>query len=295
MAERLVGVFLERWKGEVRDVPTALQSGLEELVSRGKQRWPSVALESIAFVRHLGDHAPTDTDPVTAVARVRAEELYLACACANGCPEAVRICDTELVHKLRPHIARLRADPGFTDEALQAVRDRLFVSSQAAPPKIAQYRGQGALDSWIRMVGLRTALNLIASERRHDALDDDHLSTMLQPGDDPELDYIKARYRAAFVAAFKHAFSQLPQRERNMLRFQHLDGLTPERIGGIYGVHRTTAMRWIAAAHKQMLDETRRILMQQLSITASECESLFDLVQSRLDITLRSLLKTTHG
>ena len=141
---------------------------------------------------------------------------------------------------------------------------------------------------------MRTALNLLAAEKTHASLDEerDGVSEMFAPGDDPELDYIKARHRASFTRALRQSFQGLSQRDRNLLRFGFLDRLTPERIGSIYGVHRTTVMRWLVDAQEQMLQRTRELVGDELGVTPEECDSLFGLVRSRIDVTLRSLFRT---
>jgi RNA polymerase sigma-70 factor len=118
------------------------------------------------------------------------------------------------------------------------------------------------------------------------------MAAAVAPECDPELAFIKAGLRAAFVEAFKEALAELPQRERAILRFTFVERLTPGRIGAMYGVHRTTVMRWIEAAQEHILSSTRGRLMARLRLSPSECDSVLTLAKSDAQITLDSLLRT---
>ena len=71
-----------------------------------------------------------------------------------------------------------------------------------------------------------------------------------------------------------------------------LGGLTVDQVGEVYGVHRATATRWLAKIRAQVLADTRGELAQELSVPARELESIMQLVQSRLDVSVQRLLET---
>ena len=71
-----------------------------------------------------------------------------------------------------------------------------------------------------------------------------------------------------------------------------LDGLTIDEIAPMYGVHRATAARWIASAKQDVLARTRKQLMTELHLDAGEVDSLIRLVQSRIELTDESLLRS---
>ena len=58
-------------------------------------------------------------------------------------------------------------------------------------------------------------------------------------------------------------------------------------------MHRATVSRWLHDAQRAVLDETRLRLAEALKIGQAECDQLVGLVQSRLDVTLSSLLRST--
>jgi RNA polymerase sigma-70 factor (ECF subfamily) len=285
----LSDAFLTAWKGPA--AADGLEARLAAICARGRAAWPGVALEDERFCRHLAERAPVELPPDAALERLRVEDLYLACGCLQRLPAALREFDERLLSRTRQHLARLRPDDQLVDETRQALRTRLFVSANDAPARIAQYSGLGPLESWVRVAAVRVALNLIAAQERHapsEPLDED----LLAGSADPELDYLRERYRATFAAALKRAIAELPPGERALLRFHFVDGLTPGHIGEIYGVHRTTTMRRIAAAGEQLLALTRAHVMKELDVSPSECDGLVELVRSRMSLTLTSLFRS---
>ena len=103
---------------------------------------------------------------------------------------------------------------------------------------------------------------------------------------------MKERYRAAFRVAFEQAVRRLSSRERNILRLQLDAGLTVEQIGEVYGVHRATATRWLTKIRDQLMSDTRRELGERVGVSSSELDGVMELIQSRLDVSVRRMLET---
>jgi RNA polymerase sigma-70 factor (ECF subfamily) len=283
------GAFLAEWNG-VEPVP-GLEAVLEAACARARQAYREVELDDERFCGYLGARTPTETAPALAIERLCLEDLYLACACVHGIRAALQIFDERLLSRTRAYLARLGPDAELVDEARQALRARLFVAADGAPPRITQYSGRGPLDAWVRVSAMRVALNLIDARSRHPptvVLDEE----MLPAGGDLELDYVRERYRATFLGALKRAIAELPPAERAILRFHFVDGLTPGHIGEIYGVHRTTTLRRIAASKNQLLERTRAHIMEELQLSPDDCDSLVGLLRSRLRMTLSSLFRS---
>jgi RNA polymerase sigma-70 factor (ECF subfamily) len=91
---------------------------------------------------------------------------------------------------------------------------------------------------------------------------------------DPELDYLKLRYRGAYQDAVGAALASLPDRDALLLKLHYLDGLNIDRIGALYGMHRSTVARWRARVRRRVLESTREQLHRRLALTDSEFDSL---------------------
>jgi RNA polymerase sigma-70 factor, ECF subfamily len=294
--------FLSAWRGAAprgldggdphTPAPSALEQALAAMYEEGRLAFPHVPLAAPDLAAYAGARARDDLAAPDAVRGLRAGDLFLACACARGARGALDAFDRALLARIPAYLRRLRPPPEIAEDTRRVLLDKLFVAAPGRPPKILQYSGRGALEGWVRVAALRAAVNLLEARSPGGIAGDGDaaLERAVGPGDDPELLFLKARYRAPFVAALREAIAALPARDRALLQFAYVEGLTPERIGKVYGVHRTTAMRWIDAARAGVLSGTRARLTEALGLTPSECDGVLALVQSRLDVTLGSLL-----
>ena len=109
------------------------------------------------------------------------------------------------------------------------------------------------------------------------------------PGD-PELEYLKLRYRGAYEKALCAALAALPVRDRLLLRLQHVDSLDIAAIGALYRMHRSTAVRWRASDRRELFESTRRRLRESVTLTDSEFDSLLHVVRSQMHVSLSQAL-----
>jgi RNA polymerase sigma-70 factor (ECF subfamily) len=69
-----------------------------------------------------------------------------------------------------------------------------------------------------------------------------------------------------------------------------VDGLTVEEIGALYGVHKTTAFRWVEAARTSLSRRTRSAFQQRVKVRPADLESILQLLQSQIDLSLSRVL-----
>jgi len=287
--------FQESYRGAAAGEDAPLEAALRDFAARGSAAWPDVPLDSGVLAHYLGERAPADDPPAAWLGEARAGDLFLACACAEGLAEALRAFDAAFLRQMDVYLRGLRPTPLIVAEATQELLEKLFVGVAGKPPRIRQYTGQGALGGWVRVAAIRTALDVIEAEKGGDPRCDeaDAIARTVVPQGDPEVALLQASYRDEFQAAFREAMASLPRRERGLLRFAFVESLTPARIAAMYGVHRTTAMRWIDAAREDVLARTRARMIERLRLSPSECDAILALVKSRIDITLGSLFNTS--
>ena len=247
--------------------------------------WPTLGLSRDAFAGAL----PPGTDPP---AEPRWADLYLAAACAHGDPEALRQFERHLLPEADAAIRGVEPEPAFVDEVRQRVRTKLLVAEPGHAPKIADYAGRGPLAGWLCVVALRTAMSLQRERRRADARHGDErwaVALTWPSTADPELEHWKQSYGAELGEALVQACAALPDRERAVLRLCFVDGLGIDRIGAIYGVHRSTAARWLQRAREELLRTTRERLAERLQATPTQLSSMDRLVHSQLEVSLGGL------
>jgi RNA polymerase sigma-70 factor (ECF subfamily) len=291
--QRLARAFAAAWKGPADHLPPveSLGPALQAIVDRARTEWPELSIERTEFAAYAAARLGEVPDLLRALETLCAGDLYIACACARGLSKALESFERYFLPAVREATGRMDAAAALTDEVEQRVRQRLLLAEGERPPRIAEFRGTGPLRAWIRAAGLRIALDVVREQGRAEPLEDQDLSALEEATGDPELEFIKSRYRSDFRQAFAAALHSLAPRDRTVLRLHLVDGLNIDRIGAIYQTHRSTAARWIAEARGALLDETRRSLSVRLKIDHSELDSLMTLVRSQLDISLTRYLK----
>jgi RNA polymerase sigma-70 factor (ECF subfamily) len=266
----------------------AIEKALVEIVSQARAAWPGVALSDEVFLGHLAGKLAADEPVLEALRKLHTADLYLACGCAHGDPDALARFDEHYLGTLDRALAKLGTAPDVIADVKQELRWLLLVGDRGAP-KIATYSGRGQLRSWVRVVGVHNALARGRKAQREIPLEEDRLIEALPTGD-PQLEQLKRFYRGAFTSAFNDALRRLPDRERTVLRQQLLDGLSIDQIGAVYRVHRATAARWLEQARQSVLATTRQLLVERLELAAPELDSILRMIESQLEISLGQLM-----
>lgn len=263
----------------------ALQAALAAALAEAKATWPNVGVDEDAWKAVLAELAPQPLDPAKPLGEVLVADHYLAFACAAGDPAAVAQCDAILVREAGFAADGTRMHGSVRDEATQIVRAQLLAPREAGPAAIGDYAGRGALRSWLRVCVSRELVRIAKAQQREEPLEE-HLIADSGYGDDPALEELKAKYRAELAEAFRTALTELPARERTLLRYQLIDGLTIDEVGAIFRVHRATAARWLAKIRDDLVARTRTLMAEALGVDTAEAASIVRLVQSQLDVSV---------
>ena len=262
----------------------AVADAVSRAVSAGATAWPDVVLAPALFAAHLAARLPEDRPAVAGIAGISAADLYLACACRAGDPRALAACDELLRHEAVTVANAARADAAARDEAVQLVRTLLFLPRPERPPAIDDYAGRGPLRAWLRVIVTREVIRLAKEAGRDARIDLDLLDA--EATDDPAFAAMKAQYRDQLAVAFRAALDALSPRDRTILRYQVIDGLSIDEIGPLYRVHRTTAARWLARIRADLIDATLKRLSQDLAISEDSAASIIRMVHSQLEMSV---------
>lgn len=263
-------------------VDDVLEARLGEACAAARRAWPDVEVAPEDVAAALGRRASPRAGDDAAI------EVHLAIACARGDGAAIGHFERRFLDAVGPAVASMRLDAALIDDVRQEVRRKLLVGEDGSPPRILEYAGDGSLRGLVGVVAVRTALSMVRRERRETP--DDDLLDLPDADPDPRLQIMKARYRAAFRASFEEAVGRLAPRDRNLLRLHHLDAVTLEQLAAMYGVHRATAVRWLADVRGRLLADTRRSLRASMGASDDEIDSVMALIESRLDVSVRRLL-----
>jgi RNA polymerase sigma-70 factor (ECF subfamily) len=292
MLAALGPVFLEArasaghaWTGDVASLEPILAAHLDA----GRAGAPGIDLAPERFVAHLARRLPAAATAAD-LHDLRAAELYLACACADGDSAAIELFERRYFGEVDAAAARMRCPPAIADDVKQILGRVLFVAEGERAPATAGYGGRGDLRGWVRVSAVRELQRLLAKEKRSVPFEEERFLDALAPEQDPELGYLRARYQRELAEALAAAIAATPERERALLRLAVLHGLGIDGIGRLYGVHRATAARWLARARAGILERTRAELAHRVGVAATDVDSIIRLVQSRLDVSVARIL-----
>jgi RNA polymerase sigma-70 factor (ECF subfamily) len=258
-------------------------TSFHDFLGLGEARWPEIRLDPLAFERHLRMLFERDEPPQLR----HAADLYLALACATGANGALAAFDTLFGRTLVNAIARIDASPDFITETAHALRIKLFVH---APPKIASYGGRAKLSTWLTTFAARGALDQRAAGGR--PAEQSNLADCVAGTANPEVDYLRTRYKAEFEGAVASALAQLTPRDRGLLRLHLGERMSIDGLAVAYRVGRSTAARWLASTRERLLDEIQRDLRARLGTTPSEIRDLSMALRSELDVSVLRLLQS---
>ena len=254
----------------------------------GRQKWPHIGLAPDVFASFLAERVESDGDDLAV------HDLYLACACCQRDEAAVREFAETFSTDIDKVASRASAPGISAEDARQMLLERILVGSDRSPPKIGSYKGKGSLRSWVRVTAVRLLIDIFrgGGSGRERTVEQSILEEIADSSD-PEVAYFKKHYRDQFRAAFEEAARALSSRDRNQLRHLFVDRLTIDQLAALYGIHRSTAARRLAAARTALLDGTRRHLVERVG--GSEVDSIMGLIQSRLELSVQRIFAESCG
>lgn len=193
------------------------------------------------------------------VATLHAEDLALACACAEGAPTAW----DHFVVTFRPELyraARAMSDESTGRELADSLYADLFGLEAADGHRrslFRYYHGRAKLSTWLRSVLAQRHVDIVRARRRHEALDDDadggsaHLAAPALP------DPVEVASMRVAAAAVTKALARLESEARVRLAYYYVHGLTLAQTGRLFGESEATASR--------KLDRARRGLREAIT------------------------------
>jgi RNA polymerase sigma-70 factor (ECF subfamily) len=278
---------------ETRGADPVAAAELELLAREAEVRWSgSFVIEPRAFVAYLSARLPPGTPNAEAM-RGNAADLYLACACSLGLPEAVRIFEATLGAVIAAALRQLHLEPYAIDELRQMTREKLLVAEAGRAPRIAEYTGRGTLRGWTRVVTTRTALNALRNQKREVPLEEALLDQRATDTCDPELACLRERFGVALDRALEHAMRSLTADERVLLRQRFVDGLTSEQLARFHRKHRITMIRRLNGILRTLRARTEALLASDVGCGHSTAVSIVNLALSQAHLSIRRYL-TPH-
>lgn len=281
----LVEVFLGHLS-EARHARFAACAGLEgalaELVAKGRAAWVEIPLREDDFVAFLARTVPEDA--ADELAALRGDDLWLAFAYACGTPGAAAAIERRCFARIAVALSRLGGEAALIADVLQEMRARL-VEMQAPGSDKRFYSGRGSLESWLRVSAVRE-MNLRRNRRARELPAGTEPAWVISPEHEPEMTLLLKTYKRELNDAFKKALASMSGRERNVLRYHFVEGLSIDRIAALYGVHRATAARWIGRASEKLSGRTRALFCGRVSLSGEGFQRIVGLIESQIRVHL---------
>jgi RNA polymerase sigma-70 factor (ECF subfamily) len=268
-----------------------LDARLQGMIDTARSAWPSFEVSESDFLHFIADRLPEDGDG-SDLDRIHSADVYLVVGCMNGDPAAVEAFHRAHLQTIGRAIRHLDQTGTLEDEIRQRVAEKLLVRKGDDLPRISLYTGRSPLKSWIKVIALRAAIDVKRQARSKDTVGEDAIDSAVAGA---EMDYLRLKYKEEFRQAIEKAIGDLSARERTLLKMSIIDDLTVDEIGQHYGVHRATAARWVGKARTNLADKTREQLRDMLKVKNNELDSVLRMIRSRIDISIRRLLRTEVG
>lgn len=262
----------------------------------GRAPWPQVAVPADVFVRHLAQRIPKESAglPLERVlAQFTLSDLYFACACVHDVPASIEMLERHYMAKLPALLGRLNLSDMAIDDVCQSVRIHLLLGTSESGPQLAEYTGRGSLLNWIRVIAVRMALKQGGAVREKVLEENtiDALEAMPSSEGGTDLELIKRRHVPDFLQAMYEAFAELSDEQRKHLRLHYIERVSTTRMGMQLGKSQSVISRRLKTTRKVVRDGTKRRLKEWLELSSKEFTSLFDIIESQLDLSISQIFK----
>jgi RNA polymerase sigma-70 factor (ECF subfamily) len=155
-------------------------------------------------------------------------------------------------------LPRLNGDVEATREVVQATLGK-------AMRKLADFRGEAALFTWLCQICRREVVDRLRSERRHSdriVLIDDRpeLRAAIESLEAPdEYDLVKSYGRAEVGRLVQSVLDRLPARYGDALEWKYVEGRSVEEIGERLGIGHTAAQSLLARARVSFREALEKV------------------------------------
>lgn len=214
-----------------------------------------------------------------------AADFFLAAACDAGVDAAWTRLEATVLPSIRAILHARRLRPDHVRDVVMTLSGFLAAPPprQAAPTRIGTYAGLSKLSSWISVVAMRRATDLLRADK-----ESAELPPLPAPDRSPLQEMTDRESIVLFAEALRTALAQLTPRERLAVLLRHRDGLQQREIARLMGVGAPRVSQLLRAATERLRTALREVLTDA---APDEHEALW----SGLREEIRKALATSDG
>lgn len=279
----------------------AIERAFEQAISQAHTTWGAIQLDEDIFARKIASilaerlaSSATTEEIIKDFESLHMDDLYLATAALARAPDAILTFQRRYAPEIGSVASRFDSHRLTRDDLTQSLHALLLVGNPPkVAPKLERYTGTGPLYSWLRVTASRHFIDLTRSPTYSPPdvpLVDELLTVLVDHGDDLETQFLKDTYRSQFKRAVAHAVDELDAEQRILLRQSFIERQSIDALSQVHGVHRATVARRIQRARDELFALSRKSMMQELQLEEAQFTSIFNLIQSRLDVSIQRLL-----
>ena len=265
---------------------------LPRLRANARETWPELGVvsdvELDAFILARVPDARLDET-------IRADDLLLACACVKGVRTGHDFLEEMTTEDIDAAHARIRP-PGLTrTQARQLVWKRLLHVPDGGAPRIALYRGEIGIDSYVRGVTSRLFLALASGTKPPSSSLEDALLLHPAPGgalgSDPELQRVK-QYMPGLRLTLAHTLTSLDARERSMLRDAIVEKDDLAALSLLYSAPPDVVASKLQSVRQKLEYRVKNRVAERMKISDRDHASLARFISAQLDAALSRTLES---
>ncbi len=293
MQERIREVMVSAREGcELAEGAEAL---VDDAILQAQTAWPDMPLDPCNFASYVARHAPLSEASVMTLEGVHLRDLALAFGALSLSAVAARALDELYIQRVGEFVVRTTVDRDVIEETKQHMRTLLLVGlvgaegDEAPQPKLTEYSGKGPLGGWLRVMAVRTALNVLRARKPTTELTAEN-APVAAIAHDPQLAYLRAHDREVFSTTFQQVLADLDDTSRTMLKLHYIQGMTMSQLATVFQTSRSSVARQVAEVRARILERTSEQL-KHAGVSASVIESMVNQAASKLDFTITKMLK----
>jgi RNA polymerase sigma-70 factor, ECF subfamily len=228
------------------------------------------------------------TELQTYLSTLHLEDLALACACADGVPDAWE-------HFFKTYRGYLRAcaatmlKRGANSPEAEELADSLFadlygLSAEKRGSLLRYFHGRSSLKTWLRAVLAQRHVDKIRAGRRFEELNEEQTrdadsGTTSKPTDLSIVDAVdphREKYLALFTRALEMALKNLDSEDSRRLRMYYAEEKKLAEIGRAFGEHESSASRHLEKARRDLRQAVEEILRTGSGLVDGASKGLSD-------------------